>query len=263
MASEPPPPHSGIIALPEGPIDDQGRIRPPPGWGNDKLTDFHTQAFTNSLASYVQMRRPAVDMLIDIDTLFHQAAENLRNPPDFLGAMLLLRSHSAYRAATRLAMSGEAPETFPLLRTCLEYALYAVHINRNPGHGEVWLRRHDDEAARTRAKRAFRHVAVMETLERVDATLAGQIKSLYERSIDFGAHPNERAMTGSMTTEEVSDGRVFSAVYLHGDRLVLAHLLKTTAQVGVGALLMLSIVFRDRFALLAIDIRLEALKARL
>jgi hypothetical protein len=258
-----PPPASGTIALPEGSTDAQGRIRPPPGWGNDKLTDFHTQAFHNSLASYVQMRRPAVDMLIDIDALFHQAAENLRNPPDFLGAMLLLRSHSAYRAATRLAMSGEAPETFPLLRACLEYALYAVHINRNSGHGEIWLRRHDNEAARTRAKRTFQHVAVMETLESVDATLAGQIKSLYERSIDFGAHPNERAMTGSMTIEEVSDGRVFSAVYLHGDRLVLGHLLKTTAQVGVGALLLLSIVFRNRFTLLTIDMRLEALKARL
>ena len=157
-------------------------------------------------------------------------------------------------------MSGEAPETFPLLRACLEYALYVVHINRNPGHGEIWLRRHDDDAARSKAKRNFQHVTVMETLERADATLAGQIKKLYERSIDFGAHPNERAMTGSMHIEEVSDGKVFSANYIHGDALVLAHLLKTTAQVGVGALLMLSIVFRDRFRLLTIDMSLDRLK---
>jgi hypothetical protein len=260
--SEPAPSAPGAIILPGGSTDDQGRIRPPPGWGTDKLTDFHAQAFHNGFASYVQMRA-AVNVLIDVDALFHKAAENLRNPPDFLGAMLLLRSHSAYRAATRLAMSGEAPETFPLLRACLEYALYAVHINRNSGHGEIWLRRHDDDTARSKAKRNFQHVAVMETLERADATLAGQVKTLYERSIDFGAHPNERAMTGSMHIEEVSDGKVFSANYLDADALVLAHLLKTTAQVGVGALLMLSIVFRDRFRLLAIDLDLDRLKTKL
>jgi len=207
--------------------------------------------------------RPAVDVLIEIDGLFHKAAENLRNPPDFLGAMLLLRSHSAYRAATRLAMSGEASETFPLLRACLEYALYAVHINRNQGYGEIWLRRHDDEAALAEARRTFQHVTVMETLKSVDERLAQHIKALYERAIDFGAHPNERAMTGSMTITEVSDGKVFAAVYLHGDRLVLSHILKTTAQVGLGALLMLSIVFRDRFRLLAIDMNLDRLKTKL
>ncbi len=260
--NEPAAPVPGVIILPGGSTDDQGRIRPPPGWGTDKLTDFHAQAFHNGLASYVHMR-PAVNVLIEVDAVFHQAGENLRNPPDFLGAMLLLRSHSAYRAATRLAMSGETPETFPLLRASLEYALYAVHINRNPGHGEIWLRRHDDDAARSRAKRTFQHVAVMQTLERTDATLAGQVKNLYERSIDFGAHPNERAMTGSMTVEEVPDGKVFSAVYLHGDPLVLSHVLKTTAQVGVGALLMLSIVFRDRFRLLTIDLDIDRLKAML
>jgi hypothetical protein len=235
---------------------------PPPGWGGDKLTEFATHAISNSFASYVQMR-PAVDVLIEIDGLFHKAAENLRNPPDFLGAMLLLRSHSAYRAATRLAMSGEAPETFPLLRACLEYALYAVHINRNQGYGEIWLRRHDDEASLANARRTFQHVTAMETLKSVDERLAQQIKVLYESAIDFGAHPNERAMTGSMTITEVSDGKVFAAVYLHGDRQVLSHLLKTTAQVGLGALLMLSIVFRDRFRLLAIDMNPDRLKTKL
>ncbi len=172
------------LVLP-GETEDPRTLRPPPGWGDDKLTDFHTQAIRNSFASYVQMRHPAVQTLIDIDALFHKAGENLRNPPDFLGAMLLLRSHSAYRAATRLAMSGEAPETFPLLRACLEYALYAVHINRhppqgeNPGHGEIWVRRHDNDDALRRARRTFQHVAVMDTLRAADARLADQITALY------------------------------------------------------------------------------------
>ncbi len=70
-------------------------------------------------------------------------------------------------------------------------------------------------------------------------------------------------MSGSMTIEEVSDGRVFQGIYMHGDPLVLAHLHKTTAQIGLGALLILSIVFRQRFQLLTVDVALEALRARL
>lgn len=251
---------SGVLA--EVASEDKMTIRLPPQWGNDKLTDFATQAFRNSLASFVQMR-PGVNVLIDIDAVFHKAADNLRNPPDFLAAMLLLRSHSAYRAATRLGMSGAAPETFPLLRACLEYALYAVHIARNPGHGEIWLCRHDDDESRKKSRRTFQHVSVMATVTAADATLASQITALYERCVDFGAHPNERAMSGNMTVQEVEDGNIFEAIYLHGDPLTLSHVLKTTAQVGVGALLLLSIVFRQRFQLLAIDITLNEIKGHL
>jgi hypothetical protein len=239
--------------------DDGTLPPPPPGWGGDRLTEFHCAALLNSYATYVQMR-PAANQLIDVDGAFHKAAENLRNPPDVLGAMLLLRSHSAYRAATRLAMSGEAPETFPLLRACLEYALYAVHINRNPGYGEIWMRRHQDEAARKNVRKAFQHADVMNTLKVADAILASQVAALYERCVDFGAHPNERGMTGSMTMEKVSEGKLYAAVYAHDDSLTLSHLMKTTAQIGLGALLILSLIFNERFKDLGIDLSLQAFK---
>jgi hypothetical protein len=135
----------------------------PPKWGEDHLSSFITSALKNALATFV--RKPEQYALISqIDGHYHSIAENLNNPSDFLGAMLLLRSHSAFRGAASLGLSGQIPDAFPLLRASLEYALYAFHINRNPGLGEQWIKRHDDATSLRAAKKAFRHVTVMETL---------------------------------------------------------------------------------------------------
>ncbi len=126
----------------------------PPRWGDDSLSSFLDMAYKNVLATFVRKRRGhGVDLLIRIDQSFLRVGENLVNPSDTLGAVLLLRSHSAFRAACSLSMSGQVTEAFPVLRACLEYSLYALHINRQPDLGEVWLRRHDNHMARSAVRR--------------------------------------------------------------------------------------------------------------
>ena len=114
----------------------------PPRWSDDPLSAFLDQAFKNTLATFVH-KHAGFDLLSHIDRSFLRIGENLVNPPDILGAVLLLRSHSAFRAACRLTLSGQVTDAFPPLRACLEYALYALHISQNNCLGEVWLRRHD------------------------------------------------------------------------------------------------------------------------
>lgn len=234
----------------------------PPRWGDDSLSSFLDQAFKNTLTTFVR-KYPGFELLLRIDGSFLRIGENLVNPPDILGAALLLRSHSAYRGACRLATSGQAPDTFPVLRVCLEYALYALHINTNPPLGEVWMRRHDDEGAKRLVRREFQHVAVMDTLRGHDANLHPIIEHLYERAVDFGAHPNERAMTGSMQLEEGPDRVVLQQIYLHGDSLSLDHVIKTTAQIGLGSLSIFRHIFRQRFDLLGIQDVLDQLRREL
>jgi hypothetical protein len=124
-------------------------MRLPPRWGDDALSSFLNQAFQNTLATFVR-KRQSFEMLLRIDESFLKIGENLSNPAGILGATLLLGSHSAFRAACRLATSGQAPESFPVLRACLEYALYALHINSNEPLREVWMRRHDNDKAKRR-----------------------------------------------------------------------------------------------------------------
>jgi hypothetical protein len=234
----------------------------PPRWGDDRLSAFVDQAFKNSLASFVQ-KHGRFAVLDRVDQNFLRIGENLINPPDFFGAFLLLRAHSAFRAACRLAMSGQVPDTFPVLRACLEYSLYALHINTTLALGEVWLRRHDDAASLSRVRQEFTNTAVKATLRNRDPHLYPIVDQLYERCIDFGGHPNERAITGSMTIER-QPGRVeFQQIYLHGDSLSLDHGLKTTAQVGLGSLCIFQHIFLERFRLLGIQDMVDQLRREL
>ena len=237
----------------------ESTIKVPPRWSDDPLSAFLTDAFKNSPASFVP-RPGEFDMLLRIHRNFAKICDNLSNPPDFLAALLIVRSHGAYLAAVRQTTSGHLPESYPLLRACLEYALYALHINRNRGFGVVWLKRHETADSIKAMKKAFQHVKVMETLKAADAPLHTALETLYERTIDFGAHPNERGVAGSMTMTESPDRKDFGAKLLDDDDLALAHAAKTSAQIGLGALLLFEIIFRDRFRILGIDLDLETLR---
>ncbi len=172
----------------------------PPYWGDDQLSESFTDAFNNSLATFVR-KRPQFETLLRVDKAFHKIVENLSNPSDFLASFLLVRAHSAYRASARLACSGQVAETFPVLRSCIEYALYALHINVNPELGKVWIRRHDDGPSLKRCRREFMHVNVVNALQTKDSRLHEKIVQLYVRTIEFGAHPNEREVSSGMTLE--------------------------------------------------------------
>jgi hypothetical protein len=90
----------------------------PPKWGDDPLSSFLKDAFSNCLATFV--RRPdAFDLLRRVDRVFGSITDNLSNLPDFPGAVLLVRSHSAFRAGVRLTVSGQLADVFPALRACL------------------------------------------------------------------------------------------------------------------------------------------------
>ena len=161
----------------------ESTIKIPPRWSDDALSSFMTDAFKNSLASFVR-RHGEFEMLLRIHSNFAKICDNLANPPDFLGAIFIIRSHGAWLGAVRLALSGQVPETYPLLRSSLEYALYALQINKTKGLGEVWIRRHDDGNSIKAMKKAFQHVTVMDTLKTSDSKLHATLETLYERTID-------------------------------------------------------------------------------
>ncbi len=238
---------------------DENSLSLPPRWGKDCLSFFVSNAFTNCLATFVN-KKPQYNVLLQIDQCFMKVGENLINPTDELAALLLLRSHSAYRAACRLALSGQATDSFPSLRSCIEYGLYALHINQNPNLGEIWLRRHDNEEAKKLSRQSFPHVEVAKSLKVLGAKLHETIEKLYERTIDFGAHPNEMAITGSMTITEKEGRKEYAQIYLHADSLALEHVLKTTAQVGLGSLCIFYPIFKEKFDLLGIRDTIDELK---
>src|SRR5260370_42555922 len=85
-------------------------------------------------------------------------------------------------------------DSYPLQRSCLENAGYAHLISTTPELSERWLNRDDDPGSKSR----FTNRAVREAISASDDELAVIYQDLYERTIDFGAHPNEKTVTANL-----------------------------------------------------------------
>ena len=149
-------------------------------------------------------------------------------------------------------MSGQVPETFALLRSCLEYAAYGLYLYKNPALGATWLDRHQDADALRAMRKEFLAINVQKAVEAVDTRLGQVYRVLYDRAIDFGAHPNVMGVAGSMLMDEQPDKIMINHLYLHGDDNALLMALKSTAQTGLTSLHIFQHVFPERFLILGV-----------
>jgi hypothetical protein len=238
--------------VPSGPTDDARSNSPPPGWGQDELSKFLQQTHEQQYATF-HNKREATGRLNAIDDLFVRVSKGWLNPKSEIAAMLFLRCHAAMRAASGEAMAGQVVESYRQCRGMMENAAYAVHIHRNPHLAKAWLDRHVDEAGMKASKSAFQHVQVTQSVKAANVHAGDRFEMLYQRAIDFGGHPNERSVTGSMKMTKQADRREMLAVMLHGDDAAFNAGLKSVAQCAMVSLEMLQVVFNARFELLGIN----------
>ena len=231
----------------------------PPGWGDDDLTSYFELAYRNRFATFAN-KRPVFDRLIAIDSCYMEIAKNWLNPKKLMEAILFLRCHTAYREACEHAVAGQTAGVFPLVRVCLEYAGYALHMSENEGLDELWLRRHDDVDSKKAMKNEFTPANVRATIKTKNQHIEDVFKNLYDRTIDFGAHPNERSITANLTIIDQEKSKKFESVYAHGDGPQFDHALKTCAQTGIASLEIFQDIFPGRFELLGIRHKILSLR---
>lgn len=136
-----------------------------------------------------------------------------------VAGFLTMNAHMLFLAGAHTALQGHAAAIFPPLRTALENVCYAFLIARDPTLETVWIKRHQDEAAK-RASRAAFTAAVRDTAAAINAMQpeSGNILvECYEAAIDFGAHPNPRGLLGYLAVSEPeAHGTVVSLTALYG-----------------------------------------------
>ena len=240
----------------------ENTISPPPRWGEDELTKYLDSVRKNHFVTFAK-KIPETKKMIEIDGIFLRVIHVGINTRDLTVGLLMHRAHSAYRAAASCAFAGQSAELYPLLRLMLEQGGYAILINRKPELEEVWLNRQESDAARNKVRREFKPGKIKDTIASSDPRLNGIFCTLYEKTIDFGAHPNEMSVTGGITIKENENQKDFKLIYLHGDGLVLDHSLRTLAQVGVCVLLIFQEIFREQFELSGVSSELLKLQKSL
>ena len=150
-------------------------------------------------------------------------------------------------------MAGQVAETFVLVRSCLEYAAYGLHIHDTPANGDVWWDRNKGEAQRKASVKLFALGSLRETIQKRDTKLALIFNELYERSIDFGAHPNQYGVVIGMALNEQEDRTDILQKYLHADGMEMDFGLKTTAQAGIFVLRVFQFMMPEKYMLLGVQ----------
>jgi hypothetical protein len=203
-------------------------------------------ARSNRFATF-HNKRKEVARLVDIDGCFLRVSKNWIDPEDLVSPLIFIRAHSAFRAASEMAMAGQAAEAFTLQRSCIEYAAYCLHLNEDIERAKLWLNRHDSVSSKSAVRDEFSSRKLKETIALKAPEAIEAFSMIYESSIDFGAHPNERAITGNASIERKGKQTLFLQIMLHGEGLALDHALRSTAQAGVCALIILKGAFPDRY----------------
>lgn len=232
---------------------------PPPEWGKDELSSFLDKAQFNQWATFAN-KKSEYAILREIDDCFQKIATNLIKPQNRLAADFLFRAHSAYRAAAGLVLVTQIPESIPVIRVCIEWAAYALHIFENPDAGKIWLERQKDESLKSKCRNKFTKGKINKTLKVYDKRLAEVYVYIYDLSIDFGAHPNELAVSSNMTIENIPEGKRIKHKYFQEDGPSLDHGLRLLAQSGLCSLFIFQHIFKARFELLGLRPRLQNLR---
>ncbi|MGE9313207.1 hypothetical protein ACLOAU_16275 [Niabella sp. CJ426] len=118
-----------------------------------------------------------------------------------IGMFLFHNAYTCFLSAVRMALSGHTASVFPLLRTALESACYAVIVESDPELAQVWIDRHKGDAERKACGRKFTVKNARDLIKRKMPSFDSLIGELYDSAIDFGAHPNIRSVFGHVTID--------------------------------------------------------------
>lgn len=233
-------------------------VEPPPEWGRVVMSEFLENARRNMIASFVNYRTE-YDRLLAFDKFYREITDCLDNTLDWFCGMFLLKAHASYLSAVELTLTTRLADAFTVLRSCLETSLYGLYVKGHPELMEVWLRRSDDEESKRRARKVFTYRNVIDRLRSIDPKAADTAHTLYERTIDYGGHPNKDSILLNLRKIDKPDAIRFELDYLITTSVAIRLALKTAAQVGFCSLWIFGSLYRERFRILQLDDRLREL----
>jgi len=175
---------------------------------------------------------------------------------------MFLRSHYAYKAAVGMTLAGQFPESFVMMRSCLEYAGYALLIFSDQRLEEVFLNRHANDASKKAQRGKFKIYTITKAIASFDQKLSEIFKDMYDRSIDFGGHPNPHGMIGSMNIDKDGEEQLtgMSTFALAPNPRAIEFCVHKVAQVGLTALCVFRQIFGEKFKLLGTNAKMDALR---
>ena len=230
----------------------------PINWGRSELSRFLAVAEQQAHATYASLPE-WISAMEAIDAALIEGAPEYFHEIDAARQMscrLFMRAFGTFRAATRLAISGQLFETVVLVRSVLESSVYAWACGHSEPHRQAWEHRDRGDEERRAARRAFAWDGLKALLRTVDPALCERVNILYDQTIDFGAHPNVEGVMLSSEVKQLADDKFeFSTIFLHGEEAVVLAVLDLLRAMQLSYQL-LTLTVGDRLRILGVDEKL-------
>lgn len=232
------------------------------GWGKDRLTITIEDAFCNIGVSFLNLK-PYFELLTKAHEIFMDVNKSLtyKTLEELIVISLLGRTNGCFIGAIRLSCSGQITETWILLRACLENSLYAFYMDQNPALTKIWIDRHESDDHKKRCRKAFTVNNLFTTLDEKSPDIAAETKKLYEETIDWGGHPNERSLFINLDNKQDNSGVNFNV--LNPDETFLKSSLCAILLTVSTIFKIFTLVFQDEFKQPNIKIKIDNLNTRM
>jgi hypothetical protein len=234
---------------------------PEPYWESDSFSEVLKNAEYNT-KGHALMYPDVFALLRDI----HAAFGALEGVVEHGGGTLLIprflvgRIHAAFIGAVRLALAGEQIEACAVVRQMIEQAWYALHITQDAEKRSViWLSRNDDEASLAAMKKEFTIGNVSKTHASLDALTEKELHRIYEMTIDYGAHPNPKALFGAFGKTETEKDATFHVGILWPDPLPMMLAVRVAVSAAVGVFKVYELIFPSELKAIGFADKIDSL----
>lgn len=152
-------------------------------------------------------------MIHEMDSFFHQEVFAHEYDANAATMLLAMNSYIMLSNAVFQALSGHQVAVLPVARTALESACYAYLTSSDNKMSELWFNRDKSKTAKDNCRKAFTIGATVAKLKCISPDMSDYLKKLYELSIEYGAHPNIKAISHHLHDGGLVDDKF--RVFLH------------------------------------------------
>lgn len=230
----------------------------PPFWRSDSLTGFIGEAYDNiqkTFSNCPKLGRRIIDLAELMFFIIHQL-KNTESMGQAYAALFFMRAHSMLLAAIRLGMSGQFPETYTLLSGSIMQCLLGVHIGSNEESILTFVRQDQSDRDKAHAKSEFRRKRLLNSLQKKSRKVEKYAKELLDYAESWGQPGRSFDLFGNVEFESKTNWHLH---YMGNSPIHFAACLKQIARTQICCVLMMDLIFVERFKILGVGQRLLAL----
>jgi hypothetical protein len=204
-----------------------------------KLAEFLASSTRNE--QQVVERHPEIYALIDrLHHSFEKMIGGTYGGPA-LPSLLVLTAYSYFLAGVRIALAGQMPPIFPVLRAGIESVLFGLLMTENPSKEEIWINRDKSDVDEKKCRNTFTATNGLKILLEIDAELHDCVKHQYDLAINSGAHPNVGAVIPHVNVEDAGTHWLTQVRVIHpSDSMAVLDSITYTVAVGASMLGMMA-----------------------